>query len=279
MDLDTLSLRSFVAVAETGSITKAAEQIGRTQSAVSQQIKKIEQLFNKSFFVRGKQCKLTKDGQLLLNNAKKILNIHFEIIDGFKNPDLRGEVSFGLPEDFAHLYLSKLTSDFIDKHPRILFNIKTDLTLNLFESFRKKELDLVLVKMNQPDDFPNGQEIWTESLEWVGDINLVQRNKPIPLVLSHDPCVYRAGAINVLDKSMLSWRLAVSSTSYVVSIAAIKARMGISVLPRNMIPQDIKIIKSNILPKLNDIHVSLLKHFDHNVVVNSFERFILDKLR
>jgi DNA-binding transcriptional LysR family regulator len=279
MDLDTLSLKSFVAVAETGSVTRAAEQIGRTQSAVSQQIKKIEQLFNKSFFIRGKKCKLTKDGQLLLNNAKKILDIHCEIIDGFKNPDLKGEVSFGLPEDFAHLYLSKLTSDFIDKHPRILFNIKTDLTLNLFESFRKKELDLVLVKMNQPDDFPNGQEIWTESLEWVGDVNIVQANKPIPLVLSHDPCIYRSCAINVLDKSKLSWRVAVASSSYVVSLAAIKARMGISVLPRNMIPKELQIIKSNMLPKLNDIHVSLLKHSNNNIVVNSFERFILDKLR
>lgn len=279
MELDTLLLKSFVAVAETGSITKAAEQIGRTQSAISQQIKKIEELFNKSFFVRGKKCTLTKDGHLLLNNAKKILNIHFEIVDGFKNPELRGEVSFGLPEDFAHLYLSKLVADFIDKHPRILFNIKTDLTLSLFESFRKKELDLVLVKMSQPDDFPDGQEIWTESLEWVGDVNLVQENKPIPLVLSHDPCIYRSRAINVLDKSKLSWRLAVASTSYVVSIAAIKARMGISVLPRNMIPEEMQIIKSNILPKLNDIHVSLLKHSNNNIVVNSFERFILDKLR
>jgi DNA-binding transcriptional LysR family regulator len=252
--------------------------VGRTQSAVSQQIQKIEHLFGKVFFLRGKSCELTKEGQLLLNHAKKILNSHFELIDSFKDPDLKGEVSFGLPEDFAYMYLTVLISNFMQTHPRILFNIKIDLTLNLFDSFRKQELDLVLVKMNHLDDFPNGQKIWTESLEWIGDVNLVQKNKPVPLVLSNFPCIYRARAISVLDKAGIDWRLVCSSTSYAVSISAIKAGMGISVLPRNMIPKGVQVIKSDILPLLNDIHVSLLKRSNDNIVINSFEKFILNAL-
>lgn len=279
MSIDTITIQSFIAVAESGSFTKASERVGRTQSAISQQMSKLEQLLGKSLFVRGKSFTLTPEGEIFLGYAKQIFSLHREAMDRFKEPELEGEVRFGLPEDFASVFLSDVLADFARIHPRILLNIECDLTLNLFDRFKKKEFDLVLVKMTRPDDFPNGQEVWTEPLEWVGDESLIQLGKPVPLVLSPQPCVYRTAAIQALEAAGHSWRLIFSSASHAGKAAAVKAGMGITVLPRMMAPKELSLMVSGNLPKLEDIHVSLLKHEGNNPAVNSFEEFVLKQLR
>lgn len=277
--MDIITLQAFIAVAETGSLTKAAEQVGRTQSAVSQQMSKLERVIGKTLFSRGKNSTLTHEGEIFLGYAKQISALHREAIDRFKEPELEGEVHFGLPEDYASVFLSDVLAEFSRTHPRILLNIECDLTLNLFDRFKKQEFDLVLVKMTQPNDFPNGQEVWTEPMEWIGDESLVQDDKPIPLVLSPQPCVYRAAAIRALEANGQSWRLVLSSTSYAGQTAAVKAGMGITVMPRMMAPKELPLIVSENLPRLEDIHVSLLKHEKDNPAINSFEDFVLKQLR
>lgn len=277
--MDIITLQAFIAVAETGSLTKAAEQVGRTQSAVSQQMSKLERVIGKTLFSRGKNSTLTHEGEIFLGYAKQISALHREAIDRFKEPELQGEVHFGLPEDYASVFLSDVLAEFSRTHPRILLNIECDLTLNLFDRFKKREFDLVLVKMTQPNDFPNGQEVWTEPMEWIGDESLVQDDKPIPLVLSPQPCVYRAAAIRALEANGQSWRLVLSSTSYAGQTAAVKAGMGITVMPRMMAPKELPLIVSENLPRLEDIHVSLLKHEKDNPAINSFEDFVLKQLR
>lgn len=279
MNIDSITLQCFIAVAETGSFTKAAERIGRTQSAVSQQMTKLENLLGKPLLLRGKTFALTPEGEIFLGYAKQMFALHREAIDRFKEPELEGEVRFGLPEDFASVFLSDVLADFTRIHPRILLNIECDLTLNLFGRFKKKEFDLVLVKMTRPDGFPNGQEVWTEPLEWVGEAALVQKGRPVPLVLSPQPCVYRSAAIQALEAAGHSWRLTFSSTSHTGKVAAVKAGMGITVLPRMMAPKDLPLLAIGGLPKLEDIHVSLLKHETTNPAINSFEEFVLKQLR
>lgn len=278
MNLDTITIQSFISVAETGSFTKAAQRVGRTQSAISQQIGKLELMLGKTLFTRGRQFSLTSEGEIFLGYAKQLFALHREAMDRFKEPELEGDVRFGLPEDFASVFLSEVLANFSRIHPRIFLNIECDLTLNLFDRFKKKEFDLVLVKMTRPDDFPNGQEVWTEPLEWVGDESLIQQGKPVPLVLSPQPCVYRTGAIQALEAAGLSWRLIFSSTSHAGKAAAVKAGMGVTVLPRMMAPKDLSLMVSSYLPKLDDIHVSLLKHDNTNMAINSFEEFVLKQL-
>lgn len=279
MNIDTITIQSFIAIAETGSFTKAAERVGRTQSAISQQMAKLELILGKSLFARGKRFTLTPEGEIFLGYAKQIFALHCEAVDRFKEPELEGEVRFGLPEDFASVFLSEVLADFARIHPRILLNIECDLTLNLFDRFKNKEFDLVLVKMHRPNDFPNGHEVWTEPLEWVGDESLIQLGKPIPLVLSPQPCIYRMSAIQALEAAGHSWRLTFSSASHAGKAAAVKAGMGITVLPRMMAPKELSLMVSGYLPKLEDIHVSLLKHEDNNSAINSLEEFVLKQLR
>lgn len=279
MSIDTVTLQCFLAVAETGSFTKASKMVGRTQSAVSQQMAKLENLLGKPLFNRGKIFSLTPEGEIFHGYAKQIFALHREAMDRFKEPELEGEVRFGIPEDFASVFLSDVLVDFARLHPRVLLNIKCDLTVNLFERFKDNQFDLVLVKMSRSEDFPNGQEVWTEPLEWVGDKALIENEKPIPLVLSPQPCVYRARAIETLEQAGQKWRLVFSSPSFASKIAAVKAGMGITILPRTIIPKELDTIKSKELPTLHDTHVSLLKHNQDNIAINSFEEFVVKKLK
>lgn len=279
MNLDTVTLQCFIAVAETGSFTKAADRVSRTQSAVSQQITKLEQQLSKPLIVRGKSFALTPEGDVFLGYARQIFALHREAMDRFKEPELEGEVRFGLPENFASVYLSEVLADFARIHPRILLNIECDLTLNLFDRFKKKEFDLVLVKMNRPEDFPNGLDVWSEPLRWVGDSGLINPDKPVPLVLSPQPCVYRASAISALEQAGRAWRLVLSSPSYAGTVAAVKAGMGITVIPHTMIPPELEAVKGKLLPRLADTHVSLLKHQANNAAINTLEGFVLRKLK
>ena len=276
MSIDTVTLQCFISVAETGSFTKAAERVGRTQSAISQQMTKLENLLGKPLLVRGKTFALTPEGDIFLSYARQIFALHREAMDRFKEPELEGEVRFGLPENFASAYLSEVLADFSRIHPRILLNIECDLTLNLFERFKKKEFDLVLVKMNRPEDFPNGLDVWSEPLKWVGDTSLID---PVPLVLSPQPCVYRASAIKTLEDAGRSWRLVFSSPSYAGTVAAVKAGMGITIIPHTMIPNDLQAVDGSLLPKLADTHVSLLKHRVDNAAINTLEGFVLKRLK
>jgi DNA-binding transcriptional LysR family regulator len=279
MNIDTITLQCFIAIAETASFTKAAERVGRTQSAISQQIIKLEHILGKTFIVRGKILTLTPDGDIFLGYARQIFALHREAIDRFREPELEGEVRFGLPENFASTYLYEILADFSRIHPRILLNIECDLTLNLFEKFKKKNFDIVLVKMNRPEDFPNGVDVWSEPLKWVGNANLICSNKPIPLVLSPQPCVYRRAAINALEEMGRSWRLVFSSASYTSTVAAVKADMGITVMPSTMIPDELTEIEAKYMPNLPDTHVSLLKQKADDGVINALEGFVLKKLR
>jgi DNA-binding transcriptional LysR family regulator len=260
MSIDTILLQCYLAVAETGCFTKAALRIGRTQSAVSQQMAKLENMLGKQLFIRGKTASLT--------------------LDRFKAPELEGEIRFGMPEDFASVYLSDVLVDFSRIHPRIFLNIECNLTINLFERFKRREFDLVLVKMSRPEDFPNGLDVYSEKLEWVGDKSLIEdKSKSLPLVLSPQPCVYRTRAINALNETQIKWRIVFSSPSYAGTIAAVKAGLGITVLPRTMIPEHLCVLNYSNLPPLNDTHLCLLKHHNDNPALLSFEQFVLAKLK
>lgn len=281
MHFDIFSLECFLAVAETGSFTKAAQKLCRTQSAVSQQIAKLENQLQKKLFARNKHLLLTTDGEVFHTYAQKIVQLNHEATDRFKQPELQGEVRFGLPEDFASVFLSDVLSEYVALHPRIFLNVSCDLTLNLLERFKQKELDLVLLKMNRPDDFPNGIKVWSEALEWVGDPRFFGiSDYPLPLVISPKPCVYRARAIQALESRNIKWRPVFSSHSFASKVAAVRAGMGVTPMPHNMVPKDLAIIRAGKnVPDLADTHISLLKHTHDNAAINSFEDFVMEHLR
>ncbi|STX44886.1 transcriptional regulator [Legionella donaldsonii] len=282
MSIDTITLQCFLSVAETRSFTKAAERVGRTQSAISQQIAKLESLVEKPLINRGKELSLTTDGEVFLGYAKRIYELHRELLDRFKEPELEGEIRFGLPEDFATMILSDVLVEFARLHPRVILNVECDLTLNLIEKFNQGKFDLILIKTTQQDIFDDGLNVWSEPVEWIGKKELLpslDKGNGIPLVLSPKPCVYRGNVINALAKANLNWQLVYSSPSYASKMAAVRAGLGITAIQRTMIPPYLERLDYDFLPALDDIHISLLKKKDNNKAVESLEFFILKKMK
>lgn len=282
MSIDTVTLQCFLAVADTGSFTKAAERVYRTQSAISQQIAKLEKLLEKRLINRGSELSLTTDGELFLGYARKIFELHRELLDRIKEPDLQGEFKFGLPEDFAAVVLPDVLVDFSRLHPRVILNVECDLTFNLVEQFQRGKFDMILVKMSDPANLDKGINVWREPVEWVakpGLLPLFDKDSIIPLILSPKPCVYRENVIESLEQAGIKWRIAYSSPSYAGKMAAVKAGLGITAIQRTMIPDYLERMENLCLPVLNDIHIFLLKKESSNKVVESLEYFLLKKLR
>lgn len=280
--MDIFSLECFIAVAECSNFSKAANRVNRTQSAVTQQIKSLEKKLGTSLFHREKKVSLTQEGEILLPYALRLQGLHREILDRFKQPQLDGKVSIGVPEDFATTFLADVLVDFSRIHPRVFLNVECDFTLNLLNRFKSGMLDLVLLKMSSPEEFPHGVEVWTEPLTWVskkGAFQLVEENRPLPLVLSPEPCVYRSKALTALDAANIPWRIVYTSPSYAGLVAAVKANMGITVFPFTMTPDDLEEVIEPFLPRLPEIHVSLLKKVkEPTSPVATLNQFLLKKL-
>ena len=257
--IDTLLLKSFIAVAETGSFSQAAETVGRTQSAVSLQIKKLEQGLKCSLFDRSnRQVALTEQGEIFLGYARRIVELQWEAYSRLNEPEVKGEVSLGTPEDFATHYLPDILASFAKQHPHVQLNVRCDLTLNLMNGFRKGEYDIVLVKRD-PERVKGGTKVWKEPLIWVA-ADHYQMKLPLPLVLSPPPCIYRTRALAALDRSRKAWTITYTSPSLAGTIAAVKAGLGVTILPKDMVPEGLSAVRGSIkLPHITDSEIALIK--------------------
>lgn len=260
--IDTLLLKSFISIAETGTFSHAAQVVGRTQSALSLQIKKLEEGLGCKLFDRSaRRVKLTEQGEIFMGYAKNILQLQWEAYSRLKEPDIEGEIRLGTPEDFATHYLPEVLSSFRLHHPRVQLNVSCDLTLNLIEGFRCSNYDIILIKRD-PKAAKGGTKVWREPLVWAAS-DRHKPEEPLSLVLSPQPCIYRARALAALDKVKKPWRISYTSPSLAGTIAAVKAGLGITVLPANMLPSGVHPIRREIiLPELADAEIALIKRDD-----------------
>lgn len=280
--MDTLALECFLTVSRCLSFTEAAKRLHKTQSAVTQQILKLESELDKKLFNRGRNVSLTNDGEILLTYAEQIEGLMRSARDHLSAPDLEGKLRIGLPEDFASIFLTEILGDFQRLHPRVLLRVECDLTLHLLNTFKQRELDLVLIKAMHPIEMPSGFEVWTEPLEWVGHKSLQEGLSSVkvwPLVLAPTPCVYRSCAIEALQQAACKWQTTFVSPSYVGKISAVEAGMGLTVLPRTLIPKNLNVINSPQLPQLPELHVSILKRVSHDRALESLESFLISRLK
>ena len=278
MSFDSITLECFLAVAESSSFTAASNKVARTQSAVSQQISKLESKIGKPLFNRGKNFTLTSEGKVLLNYAKNIVRLDREMMELFKQPELQGKVCFGMPESFADSFLSNILVKYTRLHPLVFLKVECYFSLDIIAKFQNNEFDLALVKSEVSKRFSNATSAWEETLEWVGNYDFfsLTNRKYIPLVLSPDPCIYREQVIKALERYKIKYQVIFSSSSYAGTIAAVKAGMGITALPRSIVPNDLMIIRNNkFFPKLKNIKLSLLKNNYENDIINSLESFVI----
>lgn len=258
--LDPVLLLSFVAVAETGSLTRAASRLGLAQPTVSLRIKRLETELGGALFERGpRRLTLTAAGEVLLGYARRILALSAEVRARLAEAEVGGTVRLGTPEDFATTHLARVLARFAAGHPRTALAVTTDLTLNLLERFRAGAFDLVLVK-REPGGGRGGVRVWREALVWAAvREDWFDRDAALPLVVSPAPCVYRRRAIEALEAAGRAWRIAYTSTSLAGTQAAVRAGLGLTVLPRDMVPPDLVVLgAAQGAPDLRETEIALL---------------------
>lgn len=258
-DLDTALLRTFVSLAETRSFSRTGDLIGRSQSAVSGQVQKLEHLIGRRLVDRDtRNVALTPDGEQLLTHARAMVAQADAMLARFRGPDLSGEVRFGSPEDFASHYLPDVLGQFAAAHPAVELHVTCQLTLPLVEDFTAGRFDLIVVKQDPARPFPGARPLWREELVWVASPRFVQSlgamepgraafpggdlGRPVPLVLSPAPCVYRSRAMGALDAAHGHWTVVFVSPSFAGAVAAVRAGLGVMVMPRPMVPGGLQVL-------------------------------------
>lgn len=257
--LDPDLLRALVTVVDCGSFSRAAERLRRGQSAVSLQIKRLEERLGARLIDRSpRHVSLTPEGERILDQARQLLSLHDALIATVQEPEVSGVVRFGAPEDFATSHLPAVLSRFAASHPKVALEVTCELTLQLLDRFRAGELDLALIK-REPAGLTDGVRVWREPLVWVGDPGLMGRAS-LPLVVSPRPCVYRKRATDALDATRRGWRIAYTCASLAGTHAAVRAGLGVTVLPRDMVPGSLTILdaESHALPRLAETEIALI---------------------
>jgi DNA-binding transcriptional LysR family regulator len=259
-NLDTDILRTLVTARQLGGFNRAAQQVGRSQSAVSQQIRKLEEQVGQPLFRRdGRTLALTEAGAVILSYARRILDLNDEAVAAVRGTALAGTIRVGLPTDFAESWLPMALARFKRAHPGVRVEANTDRRAVLIDRLDKGQLDLVLL-------FGGG--LRSDALHlarlpmvWIGSSQEKpdwQSGQPLPLAVFNPPCFFRETAIAALDRAGIAWHIAFTSLSLHGIWAAVDAGLGITVrtvtgLPNHLIALD----KKSGLPSLPTIDLSL----------------------
>lgn len=229
-DFDLDLLRTFVHVVDCGGFTRAGERVHRTQSTISQQIKRLEDVVGRPLLVRqGRRVLLTEAGETLIGFARRMLALQDEAQSLLVRRDAAEIIRLGIPEDFAGRYLPRVLAAYARTHPQVRLDVRCDLAVNLLSDFEHGELDVALVKAEAEQ--PGAAASWPEPIRWAAAAHHPLPNRAcLPLVVFGQGCVFRRLALERLDRAGIAWRVAYSSPSLQSVQAAVASGIGISPL-------------------------------------------------
>lgn len=275
LPLDIPLLHTFIDLVGTGSFTSTAARVHRTQSAVSAQIRRLEDMLGARLFERTtRTVVLTPAGERLVPHALAVLEAAAALAARFQDGEVEGDVRLGCPEDVAGADLPGILADFAAAHPRVRLHVRCDLTLHLVEQFETGAFDLILIKQDPQRIMPGARLLRHEPLAWVGRDRLVSTTPsgPVPLVLAPAPCVYRARALEALAAVGHAGDVVYASPSEAGQVAAVRAGLGVTVLPRRRVPADLAIATSG-WPALREAAICLLSSTRQTGAVEAFARY------
>ena len=261
--LDTDTLRTFVAIAENGSFTRAAHQVFRTPSALSMQIKRLEETLGQSLFIReARRVSLTPEGEVLLGYGRRLLKLNEEAVGRFLAPSLEGSVRLGTPDDVGTRVLPQVLTRFARSHPAVQVNVNAGRSVALLKRLDDGELDLALVTLGHSDlSAKRGEVVHTEPLVWAGrDGGVAVQRSPLPLSLANHGCAWREMALGALDKAEISYRVAYNSEHCAGQEAAMLADLAVAPFPASLVQPPLRVLgPENGLPALGDYQIALVR--------------------
>jgi DNA-binding transcriptional LysR family regulator len=240
--LDIDQLRTFVAIADAGSFTRAADVVHKTQSAVSMQMKRLEERVGRPVFERdGRLTKLSEDGERLLDYARRIVRLNAECVATFNEADLTGRVRLGLPDDYAECYLPEILARFSRSNPRAEVTVVCEPTPNLLDRVQHGDLDLAII--THVDRRGPSEIVRVEQLLWVTSArHSIHEETPLPLALGRPTCDWRQSATEALEGIGRRFRVLFVSWHSTAVGAAVTAGLAVSVLPESAIRSGMRII-------------------------------------
>jgi len=240
-NLDIDLLRSFAAVADTGSFTAAGELVARSQSAISIQIKRLEETVGQKVFERtSRSLALTPSGETLLGYARRILELNDESIRRIAEPPVTGEIRLGITEYFVPTELPRILSRFAAAYPGVQLEVRMGLSRDLRTKMAGGDLDAVVVRLAPRE---RAKAIWSEAQVWVAreDFELA-RGDAVPLALLPAPCVLREHALESMKRLRRPWKVSFTGSSMVSVQAAVSAGLGVSIIPRSSLLPGMKVL-------------------------------------
>ena len=259
--LDVDQLRTFIAIAETGSFTKAAEVVNKTQSAVSMQMKRLEERLERAVFTRdGRASKLTEDGQRLLDFARRIVKLNVETIAAFSDDALSGRVRLGVPDDYADRYLPEIMARFSRAYPGVELTVLCLPSVDLLERIDANEIDLAIVTnceaKRASETFRRERLLWVTS-----NRHATHTEERLPLALGRPSCIWRHTAIERLESVGRAYRLLYSSSNAGAVAAAVLAGLAVSVLPESGLRPGMRVLTSaDGFPDLPSCRIGLVRN-------------------
>jgi len=257
-DIDVGLVRTFLAVAETGGMTRAAQLLSLTQGAVSQQIKRLEALFDKALFDRSnKAMRLTAEGEKLIVSAHRLLSLNDEIWHLMTEPTFSGVVKLGVPPDIVRLLLPAVLRVFCRDYPNVRVTLVSESTPVLLECLHKKEIDLTLT--TEPEQGDGDELLFSDDLVWVGAKSGEAYNRhPLPVALGSESCAFNEPTRNALNSANIDWCPVVQVGGLEAIIASLGADMAVAAYLSQAVPETLAVVDSEAgLPDLPRYHVNL----------------------
>lgn len=273
-DLEIDLLRSFMAVASHLNFTKAAQSVSRTQSAVSLQIKRLEEIVGKPLFERTRQSvSITPTGEALKVYAKRILTANDTALSQIRHHEVEGRVRIGAPDDYAALVLPRILSIISKEHPRLQIEIVCENTPDLLNALNRSDLDIA-IGVHTPDAV-FGQIICYEPLHWVAAQGYVDDpTTSLSLALWPQGCASRIIAMEALKQTDRKWRVNLSTRNIELMEKILLDGSTLAIMEASCVPNSLKIVDGQIgLPPLPEVAISL--HYTDN---NSQNNILVSKI-
>jgi len=280
LDIDVL--RTFVVIAECGSFTRAAKQVFRTPSALSMQIKRLEEILGHSLFLReARHVSLTPEGEVLLGYGRRLLRLNEEAVQQFLMPTLEGRVRFGITDDVGSRILPGVLAQFSRSYPAVQVDVMVGSSQQNVDRLDAGELDMVLITLGNDGQEWRGEVVHTEPLVWAGREGGIAANRsPLPVSLASHGCAWRRMALNVLDEAHMSYRVAYTCDNCFGQEAAMLADLAVAPFPISLVRPPLRKLDREGLPVLGSYQVALVRNGNNPVndalvgyVKEAFARF------
>lgn len=258
--LDTDQLRSFIAIVDTGSFTRAARRVNKTQSSVSMHIRRLEERLEKPLFVKaGRGVRLSADGERFVDYARTILHTEAAALETISGKGLRGQIRFGIPDDYAEAFFSDIMRCFSTRHPLAEMLVVCENSRILMERVQNGDIDIAIVTVS--GEARNVEVLCEEPLRWVAAKNTaVERERPLPIAVSGVNCAWRTIALERLTAAGIPVKFKLVSSNYAMVSTAVKTGLALTILPESIVTENLRIVPEDAgLPDLAFCRIGLVE--------------------